>query len=136
MKLAFSEKRSAWGKRLAAREEGKRFFPKKGKVFYKVDGEGANRVGYLDHLVVGLLSRKRGIGTALLKEAMERMRKEGAKRAVLEIRSIQSDAMRKIIEKEGFMLVGYREEPCLVPGELSGRLHDFIKIPIYEKTLK
>ncbi|NYZ80081.1 GNAT family N-acetyltransferase [Candidatus Micrarchaeota archaeon] len=136
MRLAFSERRSMWGKKLTTREADKKFFPKKGKCYYSVSGEGSSRTGHFDHIVVGLLSRKRGIGSALLREAVERMRKEGAKRVVLELQSLQQEAMKKMIEKEGFKFAGYRREPVFFGNDINGLVSNFVKIPIYEKILK
>ena len=105
MKLNYSKKRSIFGTKIIAKEAEKKYFPKKGKVYYHIYKKRGVKIGYLDTVKVGLFSRKKGIGTKLVKKSVQEMKSKGVKKIRVSIFSLQSEAMLKILEKEGFKQV-------------------------------
>lgn len=76
-----------------------------------LDEASVLRIAVREHL------RGRGFGQALLQAAVERMRRTGASRCLLEVRASNSDA-RRLYEANGFALDGVRKNYYPAP---SGR---------------
>ncbi len=60
--------------------------------------------------------RRRGVATALMKEAMRRLYNQGCKKVFLEVR-VSNTAARRLYEKLGFRIVGVRRGYYIRPEE-------------------
>lgn len=67
---------------------------------------GARRVGYIDLMAVDLPARRRGVGESLLRNIIDRFRKNGIDIVNLDVPAGQEEAMR-LYEKLGFSIRAY-----------------------------
>ena len=70
----------------------------------------------LENIAVAVDARGQGVGTALMRRLLERAVTSGANRLFLEVRESNTEA-RKLYERQGFQLVGRRNQYYSGPDE-------------------